>query len=226
MAGDLPCFPLSSECHFKNRNHFNWDLVLCTFFSYGVGVVWSRLPLGSGPCLAGRKEVNAFLKLCIYVAQKIIFFLPPATSATSHASEWFILISDQWGKRVYKRRISWGSSWHQRSGQGGGISTQDKDFKRQCQVSFVWLREGPEKFEEDQNGTTFFSLSVYIWFSSGGQQFKRKRTMTRRKKEKVKKKQKKKKNVTGKSFLVLRRNTSLRKRLFWNPAWRWLLFFY
>ena len=51
--------------------------------------------------------------------------------------------------------------------------------------------------------------------------------MTGRKKEKVKKKQKKKKkNVIGKSFLVLRRNTSLRKRLFWNPAWRWLLFFY
>ena len=48
--------------------------------------------------------------------------------------------------------------------------------------------------------------------------------MTGRKKEEVKKKKKKKKNVTGKSFLVLRRNTSLRKRLFWNPAWRWLLF--
>ena len=79
MAGDLPCFPLSSECHFKNRNHFNWDLVLCTFFSYGVGVVWSRLPLGSGPCLAGRKEVNAFLKLCISSEKKsnIVYLQQP-----------------------------------------------------------------------------------------------------------------------------------------------------
>ena len=107
MAGDLPCFPLSSECHFKNRNHFNWDLVFCTFFSYGVGVVWSRLPLGSGPCLAGRKEVNAFLKLCIS-SEKIKYCLPPATSTTLLLNDlsWFQISEENETKREKQSRES------------------------------------------------------------------------------------------------------------------------